>query len=67
MSFQSILSTEINLLDDSDEEKESKRDLSVCWLENMSLQSSFSTEIDLQDDSDEEKKYFKAIYNFLTL
>ena len=27
MSFQSILSTEIDLLDDSDEEKESKRDL----------------------------------------
>ena len=33
MSFQSILSTEINLLDDSDEEKESKRDLLlVCVL-----------------------------------
>ena len=27
MSLQSILSTEIDLLDDSDDEKESKRDL----------------------------------------
>jgi len=33
MSLQSILSTEIDLLDDSDEEKESKRDLRlVCVL-----------------------------------
>jgi len=33
MSFQSILSTEIDLLDDSDAEKESKRDLLlVCVL-----------------------------------
>jgi len=33
MSFQSILSTEIDLLEDSDEEKEFKRDvLLVCVL-----------------------------------